>query len=490
MAISLLSFPNEILILIISQISNADLDNFTSACQRFQALGADTLREHRIRKQVFTHISCGNHIRLDENWMVGKEKTWGHPTLMLRDLIRDDLLCYPTTFSFNDPGSYDAFCDDYDSDSDSVSDSENGTDRCSEVDRALKSFAKDVQPLIEMCPCFDGNEDLSRGVLGGDIGATLGLLLNVLPNLRRLKIADFRERSLGEGSLKRILDNMLITSQNPQEGSTPPLSKLKSVIFKRHGTEVYKPDNVSLSTFAPLFYFPSMRVFRADYLRANEDSWTYPGVLSHINRLEFYMSTINDKDLKTCLKATQDLMHFEYVGDCDVLYGQSRPPIRELTQTVLEQVGYTLRYLDIQCWADHYNLCRAGGHFVGFLKAFRVLETVQVGGSMFVEPVETTDRIFADPVSTRKGRTRRLIDILPPSVVRITFNSEIGFPGSGIEGDVATMLQSLPESKADLLPHLELVTFDLNEPEETIIIDSELLHNCDKAGVKIVVQID
>ena len=480
MAISLLSFPNEILIHIISRISNADLDNFTSTCKIVRVLAAGALREHRIRQKVFAHISFGKQTLLGED---EKETTWDHPNLMLRSLIRNDLLCYPITLSVSDPPHQGHGWVDGDSES------ENDTDRGTGVNSVLKSFAKEIEPLVKMCSVFDGNQNLSRDVLEGDINATLGLLLNILPKLRKLRIKHDSESLLGTGSLKRILDSMLTSTQESQQGSKPSLSKLESVIFDGRDTAFDRVDNWDLSAYASLFHFPSMRLFRTEYLRDGQDCWVYPEVQSHIDRLEFHLSIINVRNLQTCLKATQNLLHFEYWGNCGVRYGQSRPRVRELAQTVLDQAGHSLRYLEIQCWADHEWLARAGGHFVGSLKAFRVLDTIKVGSSMFVEPVETRDVIFADSVSARKGRTCRLIDVLPSSVGRITFTNEMCFNGSGIEGDVATMLQLLPQNKAELLPHLELVTFELEAPQEGTIIDPELLYTCDKAGVKIVVQI-
>lgn len=468
MVLFILSFPNEILIHIISQISNADLDNFTSTCRIIRALATDTLREHRNRQKEFRHIIYGRRDWLDER----KSTEWVHPTLMLRDLVRGDLLCYPVIFSLNKNYG-------------------NDTDRYPDVDRALKSFVKDVGPLVEMCTCFDGDEDLSRGVLEeGDIGATLGLLLNVLPNLKKLEIKNHCERSLGNGSLKRILDSMLTTSQKPPRGSIQSTSKLESVLFRRRGGVHDRFSYGNLSTYTPLFHFPSMRYIRAQCL-TSEDSWAYPGVQSHINRLEVRevpSSTVNHDSLRTYLKTTQNLLHFSYgVAYSRVRYDASRSQVKEIAQTVLEQAGHSLRYLCLYCLADSVHLARAGDHFIGSLKAFRVLGEIQVGASMLVEPVETRERIFRDPASARSGRVQRLIDILTPSVVRIVIIGKIRFTESGsrFRDEVQTMLQGLPESKADLLPHLKNVTFKLDAPHTTI--DLKLLDACNEAEVEIVI---
>ena len=469
MALPLLSFPNEILIHIISRIFNADLDNFTSTCKIIRALSAGTLREHRTRQKGFRHITYGRQYSPDRD-----SATWVHPTLMLRDLIHNDLLCYPVVLSLNKTN-----------DDNTASDPD--------VDHGLRSLAKEVEPLIEMCTCFRGDEALSRGVLKeGDIGATLGLLLNVLPNLRDLKIIHYRERSPGNGSLKRILDRILTTTQNTPRGSIPCPSKLESVIFRRFDRVLNMADNETLSTYTPLFYLPSMRSICVDGTNT-EESWAYPGVQSNINRLEIrelHTSTIKHDSLRAYLKTTQNLLQFKYVAIyANMAYDASRSQVKEIAQTVLEQAGHSLHYLYLTCWfincgPDCVPLARAGGLFIGSLKAFRVLEGIQVGASMLVEPVETRDRILTDPVSARSGRVQRLIDILPSSIVGLLVIDEPRVTGSGNGVDIGAMLEGLPESKADLLPYLRGVTFKSDRPSQTVI-NSNLLDGCKEAGVKI-----
>ncbi|KAL8748763.1 MAG: hypothetical protein Q9184_007101, partial [Pyrenodesmia sp. 2 TL-2023] len=97
MARSILDLPNEILLQIISQTSNADLDSLTSTCRLVRNLAHDVLRDHRARKKAYTSIAYRDPGTNEE------KTTWDHPTLMLRDLQRDDLFWYPTKLSINYP---------------------------------------------------------------------------------------------------------------------------------------------------------------------------------------------------------------------------------------------------------------------------------------------------------------------------------------------------------------------------------------------------
>ena len=81
--------------------------------------------------------------------------------------------------------------------------------------------------------------------------------------------------------------------------------------------------------------------------------------------------------------------------------------------------------------------------------------------------------------------------MLSPSVVRIVLKGETCSTWVGIRGNMNSMLRGLPESKADLLSHLEVVAFLLKEVPDTTAVDSfepELLHACNEAGVKLFIQ--
>ena len=198
--------------------------------------------------------------------------TWRHPTLMLRDLIADDLLCYPTTLcvDFNSYGRFDFnrpfFVDS--SDDDGVQE-----DPYSEAARAFTSCPQNIKSLVRACPYLDSKDDIASCILDKcEVGATLGFLLTLLPNLTTLKILDNSNYvSHGLLNLRSIIKNVLKIGYSPTASSrrvSPPLSKLKSLELQRDTINIY----------APLFQLPSISSIRADDVYSgNVEKMKFPG---------------------------------------------------------------------------------------------------------------------------------------------------------------------------------------------------------------------
>lgn len=108
-------------------------------------------------------------------------------------------MCYPTELYINDHAmegvERNNERDVYDNEDSNYGREEDWKPRLCKIDRALKSFPQDVAPLVRACPYLnDEYEDLAGAVLGeGDIGATLGFLLTLLPNLEMIHITDYNK---------------------------------------------------------------------------------------------------------------------------------------------------------------------------------------------------------------------------------------------------------------------------------------------------------
>ena len=191
--------------------------------------------------------------------------TWGHPTFMLRDLVADDLLCYPTTLCIrgNDYGGV-SWKDD------SAYYPRHAVNRVTkhsnpEVERALKSFSQSVASLVRTCSYLD--EGFASRILNkGNIDATLGFLLTLLPNLTTLKVENDNHGSLHDfDHLRNVIKNVLRNGYRPTTTPrrvSPPLSKLKCVELTK---------DLHIETYAPLFQLPSIVSIRVDDVRNNND---------------------------------------------------------------------------------------------------------------------------------------------------------------------------------------------------------------------------
>ena len=157
-----------------------------------------------------------------------------------------------------------------------------------------------------------------------------------------------------------------------------------------------------------------------------------------------------------------------------------------VVQRLLECATDTLVRLELGGNVPKPKLALAGGHFIGPLKSFQVLKTIRLGGTMFIEPLETEQSSRNPPVVKKPGRPRRLIDMLPSSTVQIAFTSErLMSQRRGVDEDVAiAMLEGLPEGKSEFLPNLKNVEFEFDLTKD-VMVDGKLWRKCRSAGVEI-----
>ncbi|KAI4229561.1 MAG: hypothetical protein LQ349_006374 [Xanthoria aureola] len=434
MPFSLVALPNEILLEIIHTIANADLDNFTSTCKILRSLAANALGKHQERKRAYSKITYGDPA---DHYSV---TTWAHPTLMLRDLLDNDLFCYPKKLFINGPVNYAHWHH--------VGDVSGHL----ENPEALARLSEVVKPLIRSFHYLDSDEDLRRGILQGDKGATIGLLLHLLQNLTALMITVNDENSQRPGNLKQVLDGLLsnINRSNTvaNVASDRPLSKLSQVNF------THDPHGISrsLSMWAPLFYLPSLRSVGAYSVRAKEDTWNYSGFRSDIEKLKFINSDIDNQSFDTYLKDIKDLQHFRFHHN----RRSDRISLQLFVQKLAMYASHSLRSLDIRGSSITDHPARSGDFFIGSLKEFQKLTTICLESSMFIEPVDAKKDPVSNAYDAGEGRPCRLIDMLPKSAVVVRCYSRDG----ELVSDLAVaMLQDLPERRAELLPNLKRIAF-------------------------------
>lgn len=470
----MLDLPNEVLLYIISLTSNADLDSLTLTCKLVRNLAHDVLRDHRARKKAYTSITCCDPGRNEE------KTTWTHPTLMLRDLQRDDLLYYPAKLTINDPdyGLYGRYSPD--------SDDSNG-DYCDpDVCYALKHHPNDLGPLVKACPYVDGNEKLTQEILEkGNIGATLALLLYNLPRLTDLKITDYNVMSEGIVHLKQVLDNMIGATRIGMSGTqgkpTNPVYKLKNITLTRRSLDA---DVWDLSMHAPFFYIPSVRSVRVEYLRAYREAWNYLELHSNIEKLEFYCPDADIKSFDTYLEAVDNLAEFRYQQDQSIEPFGKTVSLADLVGRLAVHAGHSLRHLELSDDVHNHVYEGSGGLFIGSLQPFQALQSIRIEGPMLIKPVETEKFLLLNPDQGRRGNPQRLIDVLPASLTDVTLSSNAS-TGHGVNSSVAIlMLQDLPARRVEVLPRLKIVNleFSLAGLKKSTMA---LLRACEEVGVAI-----
>ena len=472
----LLDLPSEVILNILEQVSNADLDNFTSTCSLIYHLALKVLQGHRWRKHHYANITYG-----DPDW-TRDETTWVHPTLMLRDLVAGDLLYYPRAMYVNDnrDGDWD---DGRYYTSDDEDDFPHDRRPYTEIDRALEWFPRDIQPLCAASPYLSlgGDKEIlaKRIVCKGRIGTTLGFLLTLLPSLDSLHIKDYNKYSSGIEDLKTIIENVIHSNQNASEKfpSKRALSKLRSLTFSR--TRGFMGAMWDLHVYAPFFYLPGIRILQADSVMADKDTWSYPGMHSNIEELYFERSDISMECFNTYLKDTKALRNFKYDTHN---HGHYDPSLKKLVQNLLEVASHSLHSLDLRGplrMPDSLEAVHGRPRFIGSLKGFQELKYIKIHASMLIEPLEKEFNQDTYPRDPTPGRPCKLIDILPASTIGLTLHY-------GSKATVVlAMLRGLKDMKATALP-----SFKSLEVEDATYLEQEVAHRaikrtCEESGIDI-----
>lgn len=433
---SLLDCPNEVLEFVIEEVSNGDIESFSSSCRIFHTLSRRVLTEHRKRKDIYASITYGNP-EISQN-----DTTWPHPTLMLRDLLYNDSLCYPRILYLNDNGYHNegwyesrdsgpsGHCDGhgrfqgYSDSSDDESYDSDGDSCCSIVEQTLATFYRNLEALCKSSQYLNRNGNdrhIRQCILGGQIGATLGLLLTLLPNLEAIQITEFGVNLEGLENLTTVIRNVVTTrcSDLGISKSPAPPGKLQSITFPENNHRHYLSSRRwHLEPYAPFFFLPSMRTFQAQHCRAISGTWNFPGLHSHVEELSFKDSDLNLPGFEAYLRATKNLRLFRYTNYRALT--TTRP--LALVRTLLEVASHSFCRLEIttepRSKVPAYKISKERD-YIGSLQGFQILKHITIVTSMLVGPIDAgvsrDSEYRSDPVSKRAGSVRKLVNILPAS---------------------------------------------------------------------------
>ncbi|MCJ1296207.1 hypothetical protein MMC34_007773 [Xylographa carneopallida] len=472
----LLDLPYDILLYVLSVTANADLDNLTSTCKVLSTLASKVLRDHQERKRRYAKVVYDSpRNNTDKN-------TWIHPSIMLHDFLAQDLFCYPTEIFINDRAITQAAWEDRDG-------------YLAEVQRAEECFDQDFGPLVRACPYLNGDESLVEGVLEDKtIGALLGFLIVLLPNLNALHLIDIDELADGSNHMNSIFKNVLHVGyepDNPALEATPPLSKLRKITMTCCDGYI-RGDRSIPFMYVPLLNMPSIRSVRADRVELG-DRWSYPGFGSNIEKLVLNNVDIDIEDLGDYIVNTTKLRYVRCYFSIYYAYEPDRGFYpRRIVQILKECAIHSLRTLELGTEFRNAKASQGGAYFIGSLRDFQALETIVIGRPMCIQPLKSRTMLDTDgDLTTRNrfpvtpGRPLKLVDMLPQSAIRVVLRWECTSSGDGVDADVAVaVLQDLVEKKAELLPNLKLVEFEFARSgfrDE----DQALLMACRNFGVEI-----
>lgn len=155
-----------------------------------------------------------------------------------------------------------------------------------------------------------------------------------------------------------------------------------------------------------------------------------------------------------------------------------------LISALRDCASHSLRHLEFGGETYDPPGARNGTHYIGSLKMFTALETVKIGATMLIKPESESAK--AEALEAKLGQPCKLVNVCPSSIVGIEFAYEkTSKYGGGVDNDViVSMLQNLPEEKADRLPNLKTIDFELMSCM-FMRKDQALLRACRNASVQI-----
>ncbi|KAL8845669.1 MAG: hypothetical protein Q9221_009173, partial [Calogaya cf. arnoldii] len=223
-------------------------------------------------------------------------------------------------------------------------------------------------------------------------------------------------------------------------------------------------DERELAMWAPLFYLPSMRSIRAEYVRAGEDTFHYPGRCWGIEELVFQDLEVNLTSLDSYLKDIKNLRHFQW-NEHTCSTGSQRIIPRSIAQKLLEYASHSLQYLEM---SNTTYSAQSRRFLVGSLKGFLNLKTIYLEGFLLIEDAHT-----------------RLSDMLPRSTVHVRLLPTCFPEVFGVDSRLApAILRNSLVNIAELLPNFNrfeiLCGVNLHKIKGTTIIKE-----CREAGLEI-----
>ncbi|KAL8992100.1 MAG: hypothetical protein Q9169_007373 [Polycauliona sp. 2 TL-2023] len=350
-------------------------------------------------------------------------------------------------------------------------------------------------------------------------GATVNLLMTMLPNLKHLKTKNLQYHNGDRKQRKEFRNLMWIIAEAIRNPESPAygkaLTRLESFSLT-HTAESYADD---LEEFASFAMMPSMRILSGTGIAGDGFEWPPESVVrqSNVTEIEFTDSAVNASAFDNILSRIAALRRFTYnhagayVGrpnnHLGVVVGYAAYSPWGYVKALRKHAASSLRTMSIDSHNDD-SLIEVGLRYVGSLKMFSALETIRLEDVAFqrdygtmsedsqgIEPSyhyrDDKDEYYAEMMEASEGEEstndlrepedtyrnmERLVDILPASVK--SFTLIITPPESP---DMRELFEGTPEEKAGQLPNLEEIILEGME----VPLEDDLKVKLEEAGLQL-----
>ena len=443
-----LNLPNEILAQIRDHVDRDDIENFAACNKLLYALSEQALILHSSRKKHSIVSLCPV---LGDVWETAMPDRFfsDHPFQFLKKLLDDDrgegLASYvkalrvsageiATKFNGHDDSGFDIYDWDYVSAGGTIDhqfhdNGKNNFERSDQLYIKLKAAIVPYRDRIESI--FDAlnlekpdstinlemyDDDISTTcswpllVMDGHAGATIGLIIAMLPNLMEITISCYPD------GYTRLVD-MIQHNYRTLKG----LQKLQHV-------EVSGCSSKAFTIFATLASMPTVRTVSGKYLKESRTPLNrtvarpcrYQTRTRPIEKIDLEACSLRNYNMRELCGLPNSLVSFRLVLDD---FSEREPSFRcrrRIINWLKQTASDTLTYLELACLDDiHYHGEDRDG-YLGSLRNFQKLKTLKVPCRAF-EPRSTKD----DPESISIHgplyfRPQYLVDVLPASLETLT----------------------------------------------------------------------
>lgn len=444
----LLSFPIEIILQILVEVSPEDIEQLAMSCKKAYSLAKERLRKHAEMKCNYNQLVLCNFGHLDVKKV--------DPASILRDvLVNDQIAFYPHDIIIGSllyPVRQDA-------------QGQQALDAPVHSEDFDGGFFEDVQDTLlkklQECPCLNDYDaqSLRENITEGNHLATVAFLITLLPNLRSMRV--YPTEILGDGVDDRFVHDMVLTIAKASSASERPI--LSPALSKLSAVELHTGlDSGDLLSFAAL---PSMRCISGLRPSSYRFDQTSGLDMSGLRSLKLAMGKVKCDSLIKLLGGIKAVKIFIYHN------GAAEFQPRRILAVLAEHAAHSLTHLTLTDPSIIGPRPILADCYFGSLRCFQSLKEIIVDMKVFCRPVdwtmETYDGRHIEVMGPTAYKVARLVDMLPRSTEIFCLAGEYMN-----QRDLSALVDGLLERDSTLFPHLrEIIQHDF--PEGRILPDDK-----------------
>ena len=423
----LTDLPNELLRIIIADVSPLYIERLALTCKRIYILCTDTIREHdNVRSKLPTE------------WPMSR------PIDLIRAVFQDPTLAlYPTSWEICVPNLH-----------------------CWRV-------PKDLVPEINLQILQGPHAALLEltEYMDNPIRLVVPLLITRLLNLRRVNIS-IRYQMYYLKTVSRLIEAI----HDPVNGSNKPLA-LARLTEALVGTSVDSIHGIRLAVL--LSMLPSLTKLKVSCFEEPQkcNSFKYPNHRSGVKDIHLD-GLFESRILKELIRRTYGLQRFTCTHVTDGCSPRMKP--RYMIDLLKRNAGHTLQYLNLPTGSqiDICDRCSSRNSIdlsLGSLRGFSLLKTLVTSVDMFIK---TRGQRFHKQGS---GTVERLTSWLPASLETLVLHQGLADWDKDI---LQSLFRGFQKRKKVRLPRLKLINF-VKMTESNQVLSDDIRAACRITGVEI-----